>query len=126
MATIGKLAVQITADTTGLKAGLNDAERTVTAKADAMAASINKIGAAFAALGVISTLKNMTMEAINSADAFDEMAEKTGVSVEKLSSLAYAAKINGATVDDIEIIDSITPSQIKTTSTIINSTLGVY
>jgi hypothetical protein len=34
--------------------------------------------------------------------------------------------INGATVDDIEIIDSITPSQIKTTSTIINSTLGVY
>jgi hypothetical protein len=34
--------------------------------------------------------------------------------------------INGATVDDIEIIDSITSSQIKTTSTIINSTLGVY
>lgn len=101
MATIGKLAVQITADTAGLKAGLNDAERTVTAKADAMAASINKIGAAFAALGVASTLKNMTMEAINSADAFDEMAEKTGVSVEKLSSLAYAAKINGATVDDL-------------------------
>jgi len=101
MATIGKLAVQITADTAGLKAGLNDAERTVTAKADAMAASINKIGAAFAALGVASTLKNMTMEAINSADAFDEMAEKTGVSVEKLSSLAYAAKINGASVDDL-------------------------
>lgn len=101
MATIGKLAVQITADTAGLKAGLNDAERTVTAKADAMAASIGKIGAAFAALGVASTLKNITTEAINSADAFDEMAEKTGVSVEKLSSLAYAAKINGASVDDL-------------------------
>lgn len=101
MATIGKLAVQITADTSDLKAGLNDAERTVSTKADAMAASIGKIGAAFAALGVVSTLKNMTVEAINSADAFDEMAEKTGVSVERLSSLAYAAKINGATVDDL-------------------------
>jgi hypothetical protein len=34
--------------------------------------------------------------------------------------------INGATVNDIEIIDAITSSQIKTTATIINSTLGVY
>jgi hypothetical protein len=34
--------------------------------------------------------------------------------------------INGATVDDIEIIDAITSSQIKTTATIINSTVGVY
>lgn len=101
MATIGKLAVQITADTTGLKAGLNDAERTVTSKADAMAASINKIGAAFAALGVASALKNLAVEAINAADAFDEMAERTGVSVEKLSTLSYAAKVNGATVDDL-------------------------
>lgn len=119
MATIGKLAVQITADTTGLKSGLNDAERTVTAKADAMSASIAKIGAAFAALGVVSTLKNLTVEAINAADAFDEMSEKTGVSVEKLSSLAYAAKINGATVDDLgmairslsnKMVESLDPS----------------
>jgi hypothetical protein len=34
--------------------------------------------------------------------------------------------INGATVSDIEIIDSITSTQIKTTDTIINSTSGVY
>jgi hypothetical protein len=34
--------------------------------------------------------------------------------------------INGATINDIEIIDAITANQIKTTATIINSTLGVY
>ena len=34
--------------------------------------------------------------------------------------------INGASVSDIEIIDAITANQIKTTSTIVNSTLGVY
>ncbi len=34
--------------------------------------------------------------------------------------------INGATVNDIEIIDAITSNQIKTTATIINSTLGVF
>jgi hypothetical protein len=34
--------------------------------------------------------------------------------------------VNGASIDDIEIIDAITSSQIRTTSTIINSTLGVY
>jgi hypothetical protein len=34
--------------------------------------------------------------------------------------------INGAGVSDIEIIDAITANQIKTTETIINSTLGVY
>lgn len=33
---------------------------------------------------------------------------------------------NGASVEDIEIIDAITSSQIKTTATIINSTVGVY
>ena len=34
--------------------------------------------------------------------------------------------INGATVNDIEIIDAITANQIKTTATIVNSTLGVF
>lgn len=34
--------------------------------------------------------------------------------------------INGTSVSDIEIIDAITANQIKTTETIINSTLGVY
>jgi hypothetical protein len=34
--------------------------------------------------------------------------------------------ISGASVKDIEIIDAITSNQIKTTSTIINSTLGVF
>jgi hypothetical protein len=34
--------------------------------------------------------------------------------------------VNGASINDIEIIDSITSNQIKTTATIINSTLGVY
>ncbi len=34
--------------------------------------------------------------------------------------------VNGATVDDIEIIDAITAAQIKTTSTIVTSSAGVY
>jgi hypothetical protein len=34
--------------------------------------------------------------------------------------------VNGATINDIEIIDAITANQIKTTSTIVNSTIGVY
>jgi hypothetical protein len=34
--------------------------------------------------------------------------------------------VNGATVDDIEIIDAITASQIKTTATVITSSVGVF
>ena len=34
--------------------------------------------------------------------------------------------VNGATIADIEIIDAITASQIKTTATIITSSVGVY
>jgi hypothetical protein len=34
--------------------------------------------------------------------------------------------VNGAMITDIEIIDAITSSQIKTTETIVNNTLGVY
>jgi hypothetical protein len=34
--------------------------------------------------------------------------------------------VNGATVNDIEIIDAITASQLKTTATIVTSAVGVY
>jgi hypothetical protein len=34
--------------------------------------------------------------------------------------------VSGATIADIEIIDAITASQIKTTATIITSSVGVY
>ena len=34
--------------------------------------------------------------------------------------------VNGATVSDIEIIDAITASQLKTTATVVSSSIGVY
>jgi hypothetical protein len=97
MATIGSLAVRITADSSGLTRGLNDASREVTTfkgRMDGLATQLGKFGpiavAAGAALGV-SMVKNI----IDTGDALAKMSQRTGIAVEDLSRLQYAADLSG-------------------------------
>lgn len=97
MATIGKLAVQITADATGLQSGLKSAETSVgtfNTKATALLDKLSLIGTAAilagGALGV-TLLRNVA----NTADELAKLSQKTGVAVEDLSRLQYAADLSG-------------------------------
>jgi hypothetical protein len=97
MATIGSLSVKVDADTRGLATGLKTSESMVSgfsAKANQLTDKLIKIGpaaiAAGAAVGVVM-LKSV-------ADAADELAKlsaRTGVTVEELSRLQYAAGLSG-------------------------------
>ena len=52
-----------------------------------------KLGIAFAVVGAASVA--LVKNAIDAADAIDDLSQKTGIAAEELSALAYAADIEG-------------------------------
>lgn len=103
MATIGKLAVQITADTTGLNQGLNSAEKTVSAfsdRMDGLASSLKTIAPLAVSAGAAFAF-NMARALADSADRLDELSQRIGVSVEDLTRLQWAAQMSGASAETL-------------------------
>jgi hypothetical protein len=97
MATIGKLAVQITADTAGLSSGLANAGRQTDDFQNRLGGLTNKLKilgpAAIAAGGAFAV--GMVKSVANSADELAKLSARTGVAVEDLSRLQYAANLSG-------------------------------
>ena len=68
----------------------------------ALAGSISKIGLAVAGLGAgasLAVLINMFDNSVESAAKLQDMSEKTGASIEKLSGISQVAKIQGTDMD---------------------------
>jgi hypothetical protein len=103
MATIGKLAVQITADAAGLTTGLKKAESEISSfsdKAEALVGKLRAIGpAAILAGGAFAgaLVKNVA----DTADELAKLSAKTGIAVEDLSRLQYAAGLSGVSSDQL-------------------------
>lgn len=98
MATIGKLAVQITADSSDLDAGLKSAEKSVgdfSSRLDTLASDLKTITPLAIAAGAAFAF-NMARGLADSADKLDELSQRIGVSVEDLTRLQWAAKMSGA------------------------------
>jgi hypothetical protein len=98
MATIGKLAVQITADTTGLDSGLKSAEKAAAdfnARIGSLASNLATIAPLAIAAGAAFAY-NMARALADSADKLDELSQRIGISVEDLTRLQWAAKMSGA------------------------------
>jgi hypothetical protein len=97
MATIGKLAVQITADTAGLSSGLANAGRQTDDFQNRLGGLTNKLKilgpAAIAAGGAFAI--GMVKSVANTADELAKLSARTGVAVEDLSRLQYAAGLSG-------------------------------
>jgi len=103
MATIGKLAVQITADTSGLDSGLKSAEKSTadfSARMDSLASSLKTIAPLAIAAGAAFAF-NMARALADSADRLDELSQRIGVSVEDLTRLQWAAQMSGASADTL-------------------------
>ncbi len=92
MATIGKLAVQITADTQGLKTGLNDAVSDTDRASKDMVNSIKAIGAAFAAVISVDMFKNMVVGAAEASRQIDQLSRLSATSTANFQAQAYAAQ----------------------------------
>jgi hypothetical protein len=103
MATIGKLAVQITADTQGLSTGLKSAGSEVDSfgtRMDGLASKLKIIGPLAAAAGAAFAV-GMVRNVANTADALGKLSTRTGVAVEDLSRLQYAASLSDVSTQEL-------------------------
>lgn len=83
---------------------LNQSLASIGINGTAVAGSISKVGLAMAGLSAgvgLSVMIGMFDKSIESAAKLQEMSEKTGASIEKLSGIAQVAKIEGADMESV-------------------------
>jgi DNA-binding Xre family transcriptional regulator len=109
MSILDSLNILLKADTKGLQAGLKAGASSIKSFAGSaiggFAGVATAIGTYVAAIGssaVVSTLKDMTMAAIDNAGKLDDLAQNLGISVQALQSLTYAAKLSGVELSGLE------------------------
>lgn len=95
-----QLKVNIIGDASSLKGALGQAGGQV----DSFSAKIGKIGKTMTVAGVavVAALGAIVMKTAAVGDKFDKMSLRTGIAVEQLSGLAYAADISGTSVETME------------------------
>jgi hypothetical protein len=104
MTTIGRLAVKISADASGLNSGLRDAGKSVSdfdAQATALGDKLKGFLAPAAVAAGMAFAGKMLKNVADTADALAKLSQKTGVAVEDLSRLQYAAGMAGVSNDQL-------------------------
>jgi len=96
----GKASVIIEANRSRLAAGLRAAQKELVT----FAAGAAKIGAGMGAgaIGVLAPVAAAVRSFADAGGAIDDIAQRTGASAEAISSLGYAAKMSGSSIEDIE------------------------
>jgi hypothetical protein len=97
---IEELLVKIFADASKLTSELEKAGGNVSSFSD----KLNSVGKAMTIAGgaITGIFTAIITKTVNAGDAFNDMSLRTGVSVEKLSTLAYAAKQSGTDIESVE------------------------
>ncbi len=98
MALIGELAVNVVARTGGMSAGLNRAQKDL----KRFQGVASNIAAGIAGAFSIYAIRGMINDFADLGDMFDKMSQRTGVSVEALSGLKFAAEQSGASIETVE------------------------
>lgn len=103
MTDLAKLVVRLEAQTNQYQAALEAAERKLKKFEDAGKISAKSIGAglATAAIAAATAIGAMTKAAVDNADQLNKMSQSTGVSVESLSRLAYAAELSDISTEEL-------------------------
>lgn len=103
MATIGELIISIKTDTASFASDLSRARNLSFDTASQIQRSFTVIGAAMAGMltAAAAGVAGMTARAIDNSDQMGKMAERTGLTVEQFSSLAYAAKLSQVPVGEL-------------------------
>ncbi len=96
----GRAFVEVLADNSNLERGLRQAQR----KLQGFGAMVTNLGRQFAILGVAvaAPLIGSTFAFAKAGDELDKMSKRTGVSVESLSALGFAAEQSGSSLDSVE------------------------
>lgn len=92
MATIGKLAVLITADSTGLQTGLKGAVNDTDSASKEIINSVKAIGAAFATFLTVDLFKDMIVGAAAAGRQIDQLSRLSATSAANFQAQAFAAQ----------------------------------
>lgn len=102
MATIGRLVATISADTSDLKQGLNEATNATSRAASDITDQVKNIAGAFGAYLSADLFLGFVKGSIDAAAQIGKLSQQTGIAVESLSALNYAANLNGASIQDLD------------------------
>lgn len=100
---LGTLTLDLVAKTSAFTASLDKAARDADARLAKIERSAKVVGAAIgvAVVAVGAALANMVNNTINAMDELSKLAQSTGVAVEELSALTYAADLSGVSQDQL-------------------------
>lgn len=101
MATASNTKVVITGDTTGAVAAVNRLKGELNSLST-MSSKVFAFGGGVAGAAVVAGLTSITKQVIDTGDALAKMSVKTGVAVEDLSKLEYAAGLSGVSFEQLE------------------------
>lgn len=100
---LARLSVELAANTAAFQGDMGKAARIAEKEMGSIKDAAGKMGAAVAA-GVVAAgaaFAAMAKNAIDQADEMNDLSVKLGMSTEKLSAYAYAAKMSGASTDAV-------------------------
>jgi hypothetical protein len=101
MATASNTKVVITGDTSGAVAAVNRLKGELTSLST-LSSKVFAFGGGVAGAAVVAGLSAITKQVIDTGDALSKMSVKTGVAVEDLSKLEYAANLSGVSFEQLE------------------------
>lgn len=95
------LVYRLTADTTGLQSQLGSAQRDVRKFSRRATSDVRKLGVAFATIGttVGAALGKLIADTIKTGEELSLLSDQTGISVENLSRLGFAADQSGGDLE---------------------------
>jgi hypothetical protein len=78
-------------------------EANLNAANDAVIGKLKALALTAVSIGTVVAVKNLAEDAIKATAAFDDMAERTGIAVEQLSSMSQVAKVGGHSLGEVEL-----------------------
>lgn len=117
---LGSLVVNLSASTAQFNSAMDKAAYTSAKRMEQMRKSANMVGAAIGAAFVagVGAASVLVKQAIDSADAMSKMAQKAGIAVESLSTLAFAAQLSDVDVGTLQM------SMVKLAKGMSDATMG--
>lgn len=100
-AAIGGLLVRLGLDTTEYTSGLTKAEHQAQKTFDELKKGAVKLGAFLGAAVGVDAFKNLVIGAIDAADHLNDLSKKTGVAVETLGGIGFAASQAGGDLESV-------------------------
>lgn len=101
MAGLADLVISLTAETAQFRTQMERASKVANDNFTRMTNAAKMAGGAIAAFFAIRDALYFVKSTIDAADALDNLSQKTGIAVDELSRLQYAAKINEVSAEDL-------------------------